>query len=59
VTSSYRFTRDAASGFVGVLAYLPTDGLAAGPHELTIDGPGGNPDAPREVITIPFYSIAR
>ena len=59
VTASYSFTRDAASDFVGVLAYLPAGGLAPGPHELTIDGPGGNPQAPREVITIPFYSIAR
>ena len=59
VTASYSFTRDAVSDFVGVLAYLPTDALAPGPHELTIDGPGGNPQAPREVITIPFYSIAR
>jgi hypothetical protein len=59
VTTSYRFTRDAASEFVGVLAYLPTAGLAPGPHELAIDGPGGNPNAPREVITIPFYSMAK
>ena len=59
VTASYRFTRDAVSGFVGVLAYLPTEGLAPGPHELVIDGPGGNPDAPREIIRIPFYSIAK
>jgi hypothetical protein len=43
---------------VGVLAYLPVDGLAPGPHELAIDAPGGDADAPREVIRIPFYSIA-
>jgi hypothetical protein len=59
VTASYSFTRDAASEFVGVLAYLPTAGMASGPHELTIDGPGGNPDAPREIIKIPFYSVAK
>jgi hypothetical protein len=59
VTASYSFTRDAASDFVGVLAYLPTTGMALGPHELTIDGPGNNAEAPREVITIPFYSIAK
>ena len=59
VTASYSFTRDAASDYVGVLAYLPSDGLAPGPHELTIDAPGGNPEAPRETIRIPFYSLAR
>jgi len=59
VTASYNFTRDAASDFVGVLAYLPVDGLAPGPHELAIDAPGSNAQAPREVFRIPFYSIAK
>lgn len=59
LTAAYSFTRDAASDFVGVLAYVPTDGLAPGPHELTIDGPGGNPEAPREIIKIPFYSVGK
>jgi len=57
--ASYRFTRDAASDFVGVLAYVPTDGLAPGPHELTIDAPGGNAEAPREIFKIPFYSVVK
>ena len=59
VTTSYHFTRDAASDFVGVLAYLPAGDLAPGPHELAIDAPGGNPNAPREIIRIPFYTIAK
>ena len=59
LTTAYSFTRDVASDFVGVLAYVPTDGLAPGPHELTIDGPGGNPEAPREIIKIPFYALAK
>jgi hypothetical protein len=59
VAASYSFTRDAVSDFVGVLAYLPTTGLTPGPHDLTIDAPGNNAAAPREVITIPFYSIAK
>lgn len=59
LTATYGFTRDADSDFVGVLAYVPTDGLAPGPHELTIDGPGGNPDAPREIVKIPFYSVVK
>ena len=59
VTSTYRFTRDADSDFVGVLAYLPTADLQPGPHELTIDAPGNNENAPREIIKIPFYSVAR
>ena len=59
LAASYRFTRDAASDFVGVMAYVPTTDLSPGPHELTIDAPGGNPQAPREITRIPFYSIAR
>jgi hypothetical protein len=56
VAATYRFSRDADSDFVGVLAYLPTDAIAPGMHELTIDGPGGNnPEAPREIVRIPFY----
>jgi hypothetical protein len=58
VTSTYRFTRDAASDFVGVLAYLPVADLPQGSHELTVDAPGGSADAAREIITIPFYSVA-
>ena len=53
------FTRDADSDFVGVLAYLPTADLQPGPHELTIDAPGNTENAPRELIKIPFYSLAR
>ena len=56
VTSTYRFTRDAESDFVGVAAYLPTANLPQGPHELTIDAPGNNENAPREIIKIPFYT---
>jgi hypothetical protein len=59
VTGAYQFTRDAASDFVGVLAYLPTADLPPGPHELTIDSPGNNAEAARQIIKIPFYSVAR
>jgi hypothetical protein len=59
VASAYQFTRDAASDFVGVLAYLPTSNLQPGPHELTIDAPGNNVTATREIVRIPFYSVAR
>ena len=59
LTASYTFARDAASDFVGVLAYLPTEGLSPGPHELTIDAPGSDAEAPREIIKIPFYSLAK
>ncbi len=57
VTTTFRFTRDAASDFVGVLAYLPTSDLPAGPHELVIDAPTG--DDGRELIRIPFYTVLR
>ena len=57
VASTYQFTRDAASDFVGVIAYLPTADLPRGPHELAIDTPGNNADADREIIRIPFYSV--
>lgn len=57
VTTTYRFTRDAASDFVGVLAYLPAADLQQGPHELTIDAPGNNENAAREILKIPFYSV--
>jgi hypothetical protein len=57
VTSTYRFARDAASDFVGVVAYLPTGDLQRGPHELTIDAPGNNENAAREIVKIPFYSV--
>ena len=59
VTSTYRFARDAASDFVGVVAYLPTGDLQRGPHELTIDAPGNNENAAREIVKIPFYSVVR
>jgi hypothetical protein len=54
---TYTFTRDAASDFVGVLAYLTTDGLRHGPHELTVDAPGNDLAGPRELIKIPFYFV--
>jgi hypothetical protein len=59
VAASYTFTRDAASDFVGVLAYIPTATLAPGPHEFTIDGPGNELRSPRELTRIPFYFVAR
>ncbi|HEX4915096.1 MAG TPA: hypothetical protein VFV51_14110, partial [Vicinamibacterales bacterium] len=55
--TTYRFTRDAASDFVGVLAYLTTSGLQHGPHELTVDAPGNDLTGPRELIKIPFYFV--
>lgn len=58
LTPAFHFTRDAASDFVGVLAYVPTTGLAPGPHEFAIDAPGNDADAPREIIRIPFYFIS-
>ena len=57
VTGTYRFARDAASDFVGVVAYLPTANLQQGPHELTIDAPGNNENAPRDIVRIPFYAV--
>lgn len=57
LTPSYRFTRDAATDFVGVLAYLPTAAMPAGSHELTIDAPRG--DGNRQVIRIPFQTVPR
>ena len=59
LTPEYRFTRDAQSDFVGLLAYLPTAGLAPGPHTLTVDIPGSRADAEREIVRIPFYSVPR
>ena len=57
VSNTYNFTRDAASDFVGVLAYIETAALTAGPHEFTIDAPGNDAGAPRELIKIPFYFV--
>ena len=59
LTTSFSFTRDAASDFVGVLAYVPTTGLQPGPHEFVIDAPGNRDTAPREITRIPFYSVTR
>jgi hypothetical protein len=59
VTTTYTFTRDAASDFVGVLAYLPTAGLQPGSHQLTIDAPGNDLVGARELIKIPFYFVGR
>jgi hypothetical protein len=59
LTNSYTFSRDAASDFVGVLAYVPTSGLPPGPHEFMIDAPGNTETAPRNITRIPFYSVAR
>jgi hypothetical protein len=56
--TTYHFTRDAASDFVGVLAYVAASGLPAGLHQFTIDAPGNTDAAPREIIRIPFY-VAR
>src|SRR5687768_3428550 len=47
LTTSFSFTRDADSDFVGVLAYVPTTGLQPGPHEFAIDAPGNGETAPR------------
>ena len=58
-TDSPNHTRDAASDFVGVLAYIQTAALQPGPHEFTVDAPGGDADDPRELIKIPFYFVAR
>ena len=56
---AYNFTRDAASDFVGVLTYIETAALQPGRHEFTVDAPGNDADAPREVTKIPFYIAAR
>lgn len=57
LTPSYLFTRDGATDFVGVLAYLPTAALPAGAHELRIDTPLGGGD--RQIIRIPFQTVPR
>ena len=56
VTASYEFTRDVASDFVGVMAYLPTSSLAAGRHELVIESRSGDDPNARETVRIPFYT---
>jgi hypothetical protein len=59
IAPSYNFTRDAASDFVGVLAYIQTASLQPGPHEFTVDAPGNDVDASREITRIPFYIAGR
>jgi hypothetical protein len=59
VANDYLFTRDSASDFVGVISYIPTASLQPGWHEFTIDAPGNEADAPRELIKIPFYVVGR
>jgi hypothetical protein len=59
VTTTYTFTRDAASDFVGVLAYIPTAALQPGPHEFIVDAPGNDLVGPRELTRIPFHFVGR
>ena len=56
VAATYEFTRDAASDFVGVMAYLPTAALTSGRHELVIESRTGADRDARETVRIPFYT---